>query len=408
VSHCRLLTWLAALAVWTAPALAQTRVPYVPADDSVVLEHVAPPRAPGVQQLRELRAQWQADPRNYAAALAYARTAVDVGRQEDDPRYFGYAESVLQPWLEQAQAPPEVRLLNATLRQGRKDFPGARHELDAVIAGGGPEVPQAQLARATLLLIEGDPAGALQDCVALTARVDAVSSGICRAAALGLGGHAAESLDLLQALRRPSQDAPLQVQVWLLGTAAGLEERLGRFEAARADYAEAQRRLEAAATRDPGLLAAYADCLLQHAEPAAVEDLLAADGRIDSLLLRLALAEQMLGRAGSSVEAAKAAEHARLLGQRFAEARQRGDALHLREEALYQLALENNPALALQLAQQDWQQQREPIDARILLRAALAAGQADAARPVLQWLQQTALEDAYLAPLVQRLRQERP
>ncbi len=368
----------------------------------MVLEHVGLPRAPGVLQLRDVREQWLAEPKNYAVSLAYARVALDVGRQEDEPRYFGYAESALRPWLEQAQPPPEALLLRASLRQVRKDFTGAMQDLDALVAVGGPESAQAQLARSGLHLTQGDPPAALNDCAALGQRVDPLLSGICTDAAQGLSGAAAPALAALDTARISAQSASLPVQVWLLGTAAGVADRLGRSDAALADYAEAQRLLSTAGTRDPGLLAAYADCLLEQNRNAEVVALLASATRIDSLLLRQALAERRLGEAGDAKMAAQADAHSAKLGLRFSEARQRGDSLHLREEALYQLGLKHDAAQALQLAQQDWQQQREPIDARVFLRAAVAANNPQAAQPVLEWMRRTRLEDVYLEKLTRQ------
>lgn len=397
-----LLTVIAASAT-ASSAWAQAHQPYTPADDAVVLEHVGLPRALGVLQLREVRAQWLAEPRNYAVALAYARVALEVGRQEDEPRYFGYAESALRPWLEQAQPPPDARLLRASLRQVRKDYGGALQDLDALAAGTGPESAQALLARAGLHLIQGDPAAALGDCAALGQRVDPLLSGICSDAAQGLAGSAVPALAALDAARTAAHSAALPVQLWLLGTAAGIADRLGHADAALHDYAEAQRLLAIASTRDPGLLAAYADCLLEQKRDAEVMSLLASSPRIDSLLLRYTLAERRLGEAGDATLAASADAHSANLGERFSEARQRGDSLHLREEALYQLSLRHDAAQALHLAQQDWQQQREPIDARIFLRAAIAANNAQAAQPVLEWMRQTHLEDVYLKALAARL-----
>lgn len=384
-------------------ASAQTHEPYTPADDALVLEQVTLPHAPGVLQLREVRAQWLSAPWNYAVSLAYARVALEVGRQEDDPRYFGYAESALRPWLERAEPPPEARLLRASLRQARKDFGGAAQDLDALVAGALPESAQALLARAGLRLIEGDPAASRRDCTALAGRVDAVLAGICGNAARGLSGAALPSLAALGALQAAARGSSLPVQVWLLGTAAGIADRLGRTDAALSDYAQAQRLEAAAGTRDPAMLAAYADCLLEHGRSAEVLALLDSSPRIDSLLLRLALAERRLGDGGDAAMAARADAHGANLGERFAEARQRGDNLHLREEAMYELGLRYDPAQALELAQQNWQQQREPIDARIFLRAALARHDAAAAQPVLAWMRQTQVEDVYLAALAAQL-----
>src|SRR5262249_10684321 len=72
---------------------------------------------------------------------------------------------------------------------------------------------------------------------------------------------------------------------------------------------------------------------------------------------------------------------------------------HRRELAMLQLDLINEPAAALENALCNWEQQKEPIDARLVLRAALACGKASAAEPVLQWLTTTKLEDRSIEAL---------
>ena len=95
--------------------------------------------------------------------------------------------------------------------------------------------------------------------------------------------------------------------------------------------------------------------------------------------------------------------HIEELRARFAASRQRGDSLHQGEEARFLLHLADQPQAALTLAQANWAVQREPRDARILLEAALAAGEPEAARPALDWMAQTGIEDVALTALAQRL-----
>lgn len=114
-------------------------------------------------------------------------------------------------------------------------------------------------------------------------------------------------------------------------------------------------------------------------------------------MLRLAIAEQRLGLAQSAV-------HRTELAARFAASRRRGDeAVHRREEARFTLELLEQPRAALKLALANWQTQREPADARILLEAAKASGDAAAARPAIDWLGQSRLEDRRVNALMQEL-----
>ncbi|MEI9983101.1 MAG: HupE/UreJ family protein [Aliidongia sp.] len=107
--------------------------------------------------------------------------------------------------------------------------------------------------------------------------------------------------------------------------------------------------------------------------------------------MRLALAAQAEG--DSDADALL-----RTLAERFAEARLRGDVSHRREEARFQLHLQGDATGALSLALANWQVQREPWDARLVLEAALAAHQPASAAPVRDWLAARGNEDVQLAP----------
>jgi hypothetical protein len=180
--------------------------------------------------------------------------------------------------------------------------------------------------------------------------------------------------------------------------AAELAQRLGRTAAARQHFEEGVRRMSDANTTDPGLLASYADFLLDQGEHRRVQALLAPYQRQDSLLLRLTLAERALGQAGDATAAGAADEHAQRLALRFQEMRDRGDKSHLREQALFELGIRRDAARALQLVRQSWAVLREPVDARLYLRAAIAANEPTAVLPVRDWLRASGLQDARLTP----------
>ncbi|HVS23957.1 MAG TPA: hypothetical protein VMU03_09570, partial [Gammaproteobacteria bacterium] len=77
---------------------------------------------------------------------------------------------------------------------------------------------------------------------------------------------------------------------------------------------------------------------------------------------------------------------------------------HAREAAYFALYVLDLPKLALERALANWGVQREPIDARLVLEAALAAHRAADARPVLDWLASSGCEHVDLAQLERRLR----
>ena len=91
------------------------------------------------------------------------------------------------------------------------------------------------------------------------------------------------------------------------------------------------------------------------------------------------------------------------MNERFTAATAAGNRVHLREEAMFRLKVEDNPAAALPLAVQNWSVQKEPADARLLIEAALAAHEPEVAQPVADFIARTKLDDQRLMPLVARL-----
>ena len=372
-------------ACWLACSAASQAAPFVPASDAEILE-VLPNSMIGERPGRA------APPRDLPTALARAREYIERTRAYADPRFLGYAQATLAPWWEDPAAPVEALVLRAIVKQSLHDFAGALADLDRALIRA-PDHPQALLTRATVLQVTGRLDEARRDCAHLlpAARLVAVA---CLSRVASLNGRAGPAYGLLSAehARAAGTTSP-GVELWLLTQLAETAAQLGNGAEARDHF-----RAALALNRpDSYLFAAYADFLLDQNEPAAVVALLKGQTQADNLLLRLTLAEARLGLP-------QARAHTRELGERFAAARARGDRTHLREEARYRLQLRRDSSAALKLALENWRTQREPTDARLVLEAALAAGQPQAARPVLDWLQRTRIQDATLTPLARRLR----
>jgi predicted Zn-dependent protease len=178
---------------------------------------------------------------------------------------------------------------------------------------------------------------------------------------------------------------PVGQKLWALTRLAELSLVLDQSDRAERHFKEAL----ALGVNDQRLLAAYADFLLDRGRAAEAVALLGGWTHSDALLLRLTLAEKATGAAALD-------EHVRALRARFDAAARRGDKLHQREEAQFQLHLLGDQARALALARENWALQREPRDARLLLEAALAANDPAAARPALDWLARSGYEDPRL------------
>lgn len=384
-------TVVAALLVGAATGA--SAAPRLPASGAEVLEELPWRADPQQRELRALRARLQEAPRDLARAVEVARRYIEAGRREADPRYYGYAQAALGPWWDQAAPPPQVRLLRATLLQSEHRFPEALADLAALTAQR-PDDGQAWLTRATVETVRADYAAATRSCARLSSLADELVTTACIANVGAMNGRLAASERLLAAVhaRAGGADDPA-VDAWVLTMLAEMAQRRGAAASADARFRAALR----LAPRDTYLLGAYADFLLdagRHDEAAA---LLAPHARVDGLLLRHALALRAGGRAHEL--APELAE----LAARFDAGERRGDGVHLREQARFELALRGEARRALAIARRNWDVQKETPDARILLEAALAAHDAASARPVLDWMRGARVEDVRLARLAAQI-----
>ena len=381
--------WLLLPLLLLAPAAQAT--PYLPTSGDQVIEVL--PGGGGARQLERLRTALRAQPQDLALATSLARRYIALARSDTDPRYLGYAQAALQPWWALAAPPLEVRMLRATLLQSTHHFDAALKDLDAIIAIA-PQHAQAWLTRATVLTVRGEYAKASASCARLSSLASELISITCIANIGSLSGRAAHSEQLLEkTLQRSASVTTPELQVWVLTLLAEMATRRGAASVA-------EERFQAALALDPNdsyLLGAYADLLLDQERPLEVVKLVKEHARIDALLLRQALALQQIPGPGVTLAALT-----KELSDRFNAALQRGDTVHQREQARFELQLHNAPKAALALAQKNWAVQKEAADVRIYLEAALKA-KGDAG-PVLNWIKTSGLEDVAVKKLVQQLK----
>ena len=360
--------------------------PVAPADDSLVVLRLT--SSPQQEELRTLERAVQADPANPLVAQTLVDALLRLGRQTAEPRYFGRAESVLAPWLDTPQPPAGPALRMADIWQYRHEYEKALALIERVLETQ-PFDAQALLMRAAIRQTQGRHDLAHADCRALLAHGEATLGATCLAQTLGVTGQLEKAERLLASLLARTGNIPASQRVWMLTALADMEERLGRADSAELRLREA---LELDGDAHYARLA-LADLLLDNGRAAEVAALLALMPRTEGALLRLAEAEIRLSparRDDSQLEA------------RFAEAARRGERLHRRDLARLHLSVLDDRRGALAWALENWNEQREPADARLLARAALATNDQAALARLRQWRAETGYQDRQLDRILAR------
>jgi tetratricopeptide (TPR) repeat protein len=375
-------------AAFVAPDRAADAAPtYLPTDPDRVVATV-PPRDPAEVAARQALA---ASPERVELAVELARGDIQRYHELSDPRYLGRAQATLARWWKLAEPPPDVLLLRATIEQAIHQFPEARADLDHLIRVR-PGDAQALLTRAVVATITADYAAARDSCRAVAPLTSPVVLAACEAPLDGIAGKADEAYARLARLVASARTGDAGVRGWALTALAELAYMRGDTDAAMAHLGSAL----ALDPEDAYARNLYADLLMATGHSAGASRMLAGREQIDSHLVRRAIAEHELhGRDSDKLVAA--------MRERIAAAAERGDRIHLREEARFALAVELDAPRAVRIAQDNWKVQNELADARLLAEAAVAAGDRDAAEPVIAWARTTGVRDAVLDRSLVRL-----
>ena len=371
------ITALLALLVWAMPAAA---TPIVPTHDGEVIETL-PSSSAERNEDRRLRRALAQNPRDAALAVQVARRHLERAREEGDPRQAGQALGALSVWRDDAQAPIEIVLMQATLQQHLHDFEGAAQRLESALARAA-EQPQAWLTLATVRRVQGRYAASDAACDRLIALGVAAYGAACKAENDALRGRVDAARRSFKALiAQATGNADLRA--WLLTTLAEIEQRDGAVAAEAAFTAALRERA------DLYTALSYADLLLEQRRGDEVAPLLRRWPRSDAVLLRLALAAPR-GDAASELRA------------RIEQANQRAgtEALHGREQAMFALHVEGAAARALELARANVRTQREPVDLLLLAQAAKATDDARALDEARNLVKDIGLHDRRLQALL--------
>ena len=379
-----------ALALALAATTLAHAAPFTPARDSDIVERL-PGGDPSLRRVDSLRRQLASRPDDAALRLEIARRYFDLAMAQGDPRFVSYASAAIAALAQSARGDPRYWLMRGLIEQYSHDFDTALQSL-AKAGELDPQSPEPIAWRAAIHMVQARYPEALSECTRLVPLAHPLHARGCTSYVLASTGQLASAYDSLGSEFAGAGTVAPELALWVQTRLAEMAIRLQRFGEAESHFKAALGQ----GLADQFLLAAYADFLLMQKRPAEVMKLLADWERSDVLLLRLAFA-------GRALNDSRAANWASQLRERFAAAALRGDRLHEQEAARFELDIEGKPERALTLATHNYQAQKEPRDAEILMRAALAANQPKTAQPALDWLRTSHYEDPVLSRLADEL-----
>lgn len=383
-------TLVVALLVLTG--MAARAAPFIPDSDAVVVERL-PGRAsdPAIKRVESLRKQLAARPDDATLRVEIARRYFDMAMAQGDPRYVGYASAALAPLAKTAATNANYDMALGLIQQFSHAFEPALASLTKA-AALDPTSPEPLLWRTAIFMVQARYAEAAAECARVVPLAEPLLGTGCSAYVEATTGQLEPAFQKLASAVKANPQASAELLLWENTRLAEMAWRLQRFDVAEGYFKSALKQ----GVTDQFLLGAYADFLLARQRPAEVLALLASWERSDILLLRLALAGKATGDKRSTDWSAQ-------LRDRFQAAAQRGDRLHEQEAARFELDIESNPAKATALATRNYEVQKEPRDADILMRSALAANQAKSAQPALDWLRTNRYEDPVMNQLAVQL-----
>jgi tetratricopeptide (TPR) repeat protein len=334
----------------------------VPIRDSEVIETLAGGSAERREE-RKLRRSLAEQPNNAALATRLSGKYLARARETGDPRYAGLSIAALHPWQDDASAPGEVLLLQATLDQYLHQFDAAAAKLERLLQRD-PKLAQAWLTLATIRRVQGRYDASDRACHALMGLGANVYGPACLAENEALRGNTGAARNTFKRLlAEPRADA--DTRNWLATSLAELEERAGESAAAQTAWTLA---LQASAT--PYTVLSYADFLIFQGRFAEALSVLKNQPRNDGVLLRVVIAAVRAGAPGADAQAGEMRERIAV-----ANLRPGTQTFHGREQAMFALWVDKQPQRALELARENVRSQREPIDLLILAQAARATGE---------------------------------
>jgi len=347
-----------------------------------------------ISKLDLLKNSYDKFPENPDIAAKLAMGYIQVARNNTDPSYYRLANKVMQPWAKKPlipgvankETPDVIRLVRATLSQHDHHYADANDDLLKIIQKQ-PRNAQAWLTLSTIQLVQGDYKKAQVSCSALSRVSSRWIASLCYSQLYSLTGSAQRAYNMQKILLSQISKQQTELRLWVTGLMGESALRMG-------DKSLAEQHFKAGIkikNNDTYILRTYSEFLIENKRYKEVKKLLNVFTHDDQLLLRLAIASKHLK------EGTKTAVFIKTLGQRFESTLARNSHIHGRDEALFLLEFKSNDESskkrALKLAVTNWKTQKEPDDALILLRAAIANQEKGQVKVVFDWIQTHKLQD---------------
>ena len=327
--------------------------------------------------------------RDAGEAARTAQQLINRARLEREPRFFGYAEAIIQPWVNKAGADTfEVLLVKADIQQNRHEFANAIVTLNRAIQVQ-PHDPRTYLQRASIQMVRGEFTAARADCRELITGGELAVGSVCMAQAAGATGNSERAEAIIRSLLSNGQQFDRPTRAWALATLADLARRRGSDKEAETFLRQA---IDLAPT-DDSIRCALGDLLLDQSSSNEVIALMSVERPSLAVLLRKTIAQHRM-------KDSHVAETSRRFLELIEIDRQRSERAHLREEAMFALEVGGDSQAAVKLAAENFKLQRESADIRLLARSASVARNFAALNPLRTWLAATGYRDQKLEALL--------
>ncbi|WP_352336405.1 tetratricopeptide repeat protein [Psychrobacter sp. 16-MNA-CIBAN-0192] len=342
--------------------------PFIPTSDQQILETL-PPDSPPARYLNSDSFLSNANVTNPEQTSQLLERAYLQG----DPRALGQAQAQLAQTTDENV---DTLMLRARALQSDHQFSEAKAILTQIL-NKEADHPDALLTLSSLLVVQGQFEEAMRHCNKLNDASLRVYQLACIAQIQSMTGQLTQAKTTLNGLASlaPGLDPSTARWIYLMQADAALRSK---------DISLATQVFGVMDGQTVPALMARADWLLKHGYYEKTRQLLQNHTDKDALLLKLITAQIKLHDPDAKKNLA-------LMKDRIEVWRVRGENAHMREQATYAV-LSNQNDLALKLAQENWQQQRETADILIYATAAIKAGSEKDIKLIRQFITTTGFE----------------